>query len=344
MIASRAWLTVLVGVLLSGAIPLVGAKVVLDTPPEWKAVRRAHPDTAIVDAALPDYRKIAGLEGTVRSVGSSGLSNLLQRWAQEFRSIYPSVQVNIAGGGSDSALPALLEGRADIAPMSRPMRSDEVSAFRSKFGYPPTRLAIAADALAVFVNKYNPLESTNLALLDRIFSMTHKRGGQAIRNWGELGLSGEWKDRPIVLKGPDRSQGSYALFRDMVLNGGDYRYDLAPEPGSTSVVQAVGAEATAIGFASRFYSTRRTRALAIGKGENGPAVRPTQENCLNGSYPLSRFLYIYVNKKPQSSLAPATGQILAFICSKQGQEVVAHENNLPLDAATAKAECAGQLN
>ena len=330
---------------LIAAIPTVSGKVITDTPPEWKVVRRAAQlDAATVDAALPDYRKIARLEGTVRSVGSSGLSNLLQRWAQEFRSIYPGVEVNIAGGGSDTALPALLEGRADIAPMSRPMRSEEMSAFKAKFGYPPTRLAIAADALAVFVNKYNPLQSASIAQLDRIFSMNHKRGGQAIRNWGELGLGGEWKDRPVVLKGPDRSQGSYALFRDVVLEGGDYRYDLAPEPGSTSVVQAVGAEATAIGFASRFYSTRRTRALAIGKAEGAPAVHPTQENCLNGSYPLSRFLYIYVNRKPQSSLAPATGQLLAFICSKQGQEIVAHENNLPLDATTAKTECTGQLN
>lgn len=328
-------------------LPLAAsARVTNETPPGWpKAKQTIETEAApiTVDARLADYRRVDKLDGKIRSVGSSTLSNLINRWSEAFKLLYPTVEVDITGGGSSIAVAALLENRADLAPMSRPMNAKELSDFEAKFGYPPTRITVALDAIAIYVNKSNPLEALTLTQLDSVFSASHKRGGESIKTWGQLGLSGEWADLDIQPKGPAKTHGMYTVFKEMVMGNGEYRYDLKSEPVSTSIVQNVGAEKSAIGFASYFFSSRRTRPLALSPTDGGPYFLPTQQNCLAGKYPLARFLYVYVNKKPGTTLNAVTGHFLGFICSKQGQETSAKEGNYPLNANVSVKECFGNL-
>ncbi len=258
------------------------ARISKETPPGWpKPKETLQPEIAKVkiDGRLADYRRVDKLEGKIRSVGSSTLSNLLNRWSESFKLLYPSVDVDITGGGSTMAIAALLENRTELAPMSRPMNAKELADFQAKFGYPPTRITVGLDAIAVYVNKYNPLEAMTLKQVDSVFSLSHKRGGDTIRTWGQLGLSAEWADMDIAPKGPAKTHGMYSLFREMVMENGEFRYDLKSEPVSTSIVQNIGAEKAAIGFASYFFSSRRTRPLALSTTDNGPYFLPTQQNC-----------------------------------------------------------------
>lgn len=308
------------------------------------AMPTADPARPVVDPKIGDYVHAGDVSGSVRAVGSSTLSNLLNRWVQDFRLLYPQVQVEVVGGGSGIAMPALLEGKSDLAPMSRPMNRDEIAVFEKKFGYPPTRVTVALDAIAVYVHKDNPIERITLAQLDGIFSISRRRGGPEVRRWGQLGAAGEWQDLPITIKSPASTHGMHGLFRELVLNGGGYRLDLRAEPVSTSIVQGVGAERGAIGFASYFYATRRTKILPVAANEGGPFIAPTQADAASGRYPLTRFLAIYVNKKPGEPVAGASRALLAFICSRQGQEVVARDGNYPLSAEAAARECSKRLD
>jgi phosphate transport system substrate-binding protein len=301
----------------------------------------ARPPT--VDPEMAEYQPSTNIAGVVRAVGSSTLSNLLFRWSTEFYRLYSSVELQITGGGSETAVPALIEGHADLGPMSRPMSESEVERFRAKFGYPPTRLTVAVDAIAVYVNKHNPLTRISFRELDAIFSDTRKRGSSAIRTWGQLGLTGEWAGRFILLKGPSSAHGLYGVFRSLVLTGGDYRLDMRPGPVASSIVQAVAAEDGAIGFASHFLAAARTKTLAVARDEGGPYVLPIVENAVDGSYPLARNLFIYLNRPPGTPLAPALREFLRFICSEQGQEIAARDGNFPLNADLASRECAAML-
>lgn len=322
------------------------AKISTQTPPGWPKPKESTPIDAPkvkIDGRLAEYRRVEKLDGKIRSVGSSTLSNLINRWAESFKLLYPAVDVDITGGGSGIAVAALLENRTDLAPMSRPMTTKELADFQAKFGYAPTRITVGFDAIAIYVNKTNPLEAMSLRQLDSVFSASHKRGGETIKTWGQLGLSGDWAELEIAPKGPAKTHGMYSLFREMVMENGEFRFDLKSEPVSTSIVQDIGAEKAAIGFASYFFGSRRTRPIALSASDSGPYFLPTQQNCAEGKYPLARSLYVYVNKKPGTNLAPPTGHFLGFICSKQGQETAAKEGNYPLTAEISVRECFGSL-
>jgi phosphate transport system substrate-binding protein len=298
----------------------------------------------VLDAGLPTYTRASSLTGTVNSTGSSTLSNLLIRWSTDFKLLYPGVEINIVGGGSDTAPVALIAGTADLAPMSRPMNATEIAAFKTKFGYEPTAVIVALDAIAIYVNKNNPLKQISLKQIDAIFSSTHKRGSTPIKTWDQLGLTdGKWQSAKIEPKGPSRAQGIYGLFRELALDGGDFRFDMKPEPVASSIVQGVGADEKAMGFASYFYASARARALAVARADEGPFVLPTQDGVLSGAYPLSRMLYIYVNKPANGALPAVARELLRFICTEPGQAVVARDGNYPLSAALASKECLAKI-
>ena len=307
---------------------------------------KAAPDIALpitLDPAIPAYTRQPSLTGTINSTGSSTLSNLLFRWASDFKLTYPNVEINIVGGGSDTAPVALIAGTADLAPMSRPMNATEMAAFKTKFGYEPTRVTVALDAIAIYVNKKNPLKKISLKQVDAVFSSSYKRGATPVKTWGQLGLTDDWQSRTIELKGPSRAQGIYGLFRELALDGGDFRFDMRPEPVASSIVQGVGADEKAMGFASYFYASARARALAVAKTDEGQFVLPTQDGVLSGKYPLSRMLYIYVNKPANGALPTVARELLRFICTEPGQAVVARDGNYPLSAALANKECLAKI-
>jgi len=291
---------------------------------------------AKVDTQLPNYHKVSGVSGNLNSVGSDTLANLMTMWAEEFRKIYPNVNIGIQAAGSSTAPPALTEGTSNVGPMSRKMKDKELQAFEAKYGYKPTAIPVAIDALAVFVNKDNPIKGLTIAEVDAIFSSTRKCGAkQDAIKWGDVGLTGSWTNRTIQLYGRNSVSGTYGYFKKKALCKGDYKNDVNEQPGSASVVQSVTGSINGIGYSGMGYKTSGVKTVPLSK-KGGPYVDATPENALNGSYPLARFLYIYVNKAPNKPLDPMTYEFIRMVLSKQGQTVVVKDGYVPLPADMAE--------
>ncbi len=292
-----------------------------------------------LDPKLSDYRPISGVSGNIKSIGSDTLNNLMTLWAEGFKAQYPNVQIEIEGKGSSTAPPALIAGTAQFGPMSRPMKSSEVAEFEKTFGYKPTPVSIAVDALAVFVNKDNPIQCLTLRQVDAAFSKTRKGGmDKDIATWGDLGLSGEWAAKPISLYGRNSASGTYGYFKDEALFKGDYKDSVKEQPGSSAVVQGVATDKFAIGYSGIGYKTADVRAVPLAKKEGGACIGATAEQAYAGKYPLARFLYIYTNKDPNQPLDPARTEFVKYVLSKQGQQVVIKDGYFPITAAVAKKD------
>ena len=161
-----------------------------------------------LDPALPTYQRVGNLTGQLRSVGSDTLNQEMKLWAAGFKGVYPGVEIEIEGKGSATAPPALLTGRADFGPMSRLMNGNEADAFEKEYGYKATSVGVAVNALAIYVNKENPIQCISVTQLNRIFSKTPMvSGGDNIDIWGQLGLSGEWAAQPISMYGRKSRSG-----------------------------------------------------------------------------------------------------------------------------------------
>jgi len=296
---------------------------------------------ASVDENLPVYEKTSGVSGNLSSLGSDTLANLMTLWAESFKKTYPNVNVQIQAAGSSTAPPALAENTSNLGPMSRLMKDKEVEAFEKKFGYKPTPIAVAIDALAVFVHKDNPLEGLTIPQIDAIFSSTRTCGAPAeISNWGGLGLTGSWAERDIQLYGRNSVSGTYGYFKDKALCKGDFKNTVNEQPGSASVVQSVSASVNGIGYSGIGYTTSSVRAVPLSREAGKEFVAANAENAISGKYPLSRFLYVYVNKAPGTPLPPLTGEFIKLVLSREGQEVVVKDGYIPLPAKVAERELA----
>jgi phosphate transport system substrate-binding protein len=284
-----------------------------------------------VDDKIPAYQPVAALSGDLNSVGSDTLNNLMTYWAEGFAGIYPNVEPQIEGKGSSTAPPALTGGTAQLGPMSREMKPSEMDDFERKWGYKPTCIKVAVDALAVFVHKDNPIKSLTLTQVDGIFSSTYKRGGKDAKVWGDLGLSGDWAGKPFSLYGRNAASGTYGFFKEHTLAKGDFKSTVKEQPGSSAVVQGIANDLGGIGYSGIGYATAGVRALPL--ADKGAAVDPTYENALSGKYPLARFLYVYINKKPGQAADPLVGEFIKFVVSKEGQEIVVKDGYFPLPAA-----------
>jgi len=292
-----------------------------------------------VDESLPSYQKTSGVSGNLSSVGSDTLANLMTLWAESFKKTYPNVNVQIQAAGSSTAPPALTENTSNLGPMSRLMKDKEVEAFEKKFGYKPTPIAVAIDALAVFVHKDNPIEGLTLPQVDAIFSSTRTCGyPNNIENWGQLGLTDSWAQREIQLYGRNSVSGTYGYFKDKALCKGDYKNQVNEQPGSASVVQSVSSSVNGIGYSGIGYTTSSVRAVPLARDAGHEFVPATPDNAITGKYPLARFLYIYVNKAPGSPLPPLTHEFVKMVLSREGQEVVVKDGYIPLPAKVAEKE------
>ena len=291
-----------------------------------------------VDPKLTTYKTVPGVSGNLNSIGSDTLNNLMAFWVEGFSKKYPGVKIQVEGKGSATAPPALIEGTAQLGPMSREMKAEEVDKFEKKYGYKPTRIAVSIDTLAVFVHKDNPLKKLTMTEIDAIFSKSRKGGHRSdIKVWGDLGVKGDWAGRPISLYGRNSASGTYGYFKEHALFKGDYKDSVKEQPGSSSVVQSVGSDKYGIGYSGIGYATSGVKAVAVAdeKKWNGEAFPPTYENALNGKYPIARFLYVYVNRDPKKGFDPLVKEFLKFVLSKEGQEIVVKDGYLPL---TAKME------
>ena len=284
-----------------------------------------------VDDGVPEYKAVSGISGNLSSVGSDTLANLMTLWAESFKRAYPNVNIQIQAAGSSTAPPALTEATSNFGPMSRKMKAKEVAAFEDRYGYKPTAIPVAIDALAVYVNKDNPLKGMAIPDVDAVFSSTRKCGGNKnITKWGQLGLTGAWKNRDIQIYGRNSVSGTYGYFKKKALCKGDYKNNVNEQPGSASVVQSVSSSINGIGYSGIGYKTSGVRAVPLTKKVGGKFIDATPDNAVTGKYPLSRFLYVYVNKQPNKKLAPLEKEFLKLILSKQGQEVVIKDGYIPL--------------
>jgi len=289
-----------------------------------------------LDPDLSTYTKVEGLRGTLNAAGSDTMLELQTLMAEEFRKLYPQVKIQVEGKGSSTAPPALIEGTVQLGNMSRKMKSRETDAFEEAFGYDPTRFDVALDTLAVFVNKDNPIGSLTILEVDAIFSKTRKCGlAGDISTWGKIDLSGNWATAPISLYGRNAASGTYGYFKKHALCKGDYRDSVKEQPGSASVVQGIEKDPFGIGYSGIGYMTSGVRAVPLSPADGQPAIAASSENAANGSYPLARFLHIYVNKAPNKMLDRLTAEYLRFILSAEGQRVIVKAGFDPLDAATA---------
>jgi len=285
-----------------------------------------------VDAGIPEYKAASGISGNLSSVGSDTLANLMTLWAEDFNRVYPNVNIQIQAAGSSTAPPALTEGTSNLGPMSREMKDDEIEAFEGKYGYKPTAIPVAVDALAILVNKDNPVKGLTMEQVDSIFSSTNKCGGSAsIETWGDAGVAA-WGAKSIQLYGRNSVSGTYGYFKEHALCKGDFKSNVNEQPGSASVVQSVTESVNGIGYSGMGYTTSGVKMVPLAKKGSTTFIEATPANALNGTYPLTRYLFIYVNKKPNQPLAPLENEFIKLVLSKTGQQSVIKDGYIPLPA------------
>lgn len=296
-------------------------------------------ESVSVDSKIKQYVKVGGVAGNLNSIGSDTMNNLMTYWAEGFNKAYPNVKIQIEGKGSTTAPPSLISGTSQVGPMSRAMKPTEIDAFEKKYGYKPTEIKTSLDALAVYVNKDNPVKGLSFPQIDAIFSKTRKGAYKTdITTWGQLGLTGDWASKPISLYGRNSASGTYGFFKEHALYKGDYKSTVKEQPGSASVVQGVTEDRYGIGYSGLGYKTSGVRPGALSFKDGEPYKEAEMENVLNGSYPLARFLYVYINKKPGKPLDPMVMEFIKFILSRDGQEVVIKDGFMPLPASVVDAE------
>jgi phosphate transport system substrate-binding protein len=294
----------------------------------------ARAEITNVDASLPSYKAESGITGGLNSIGSDTLNNLMTFWAEEFKKFYPNVNIQIEGKGSSTAPPALIEGTAQLGPMSRKMKSEERTKYFQKYGVFPLEIPVAIDALAVYVNKDNPIKSLTMAQVDAIFSTTRKRGHKPVKTWGDLGLTGEWATKPISKYGRNSASGTYGFFKELVLKNGDYAGDVKEQPGSASVVQGVEKDLGGIGYSGIGYKTPGVRTVPI--ADKGSPIEANYQNASTFKYPVSRYLYVYANKPKSGNVTPIVREFFYYVLSKEGQRVVEKDGYFPLTSGMVK--------
>jgi phosphate transport system substrate-binding protein len=296
--------------------------------------------TSVSAGTLPSYEKVSGISGNLSSVGSDTLANMMTFWAEEFKVNYPNINIQIQAAGSSTAPPSLTEGTSQFGPMSRKMKSKEIESFEKRYGYKPTPVRVAIDALAVFVNKDNPIDGLSIKQVDAIFSATQKCGNDKnATRWSDVGLTGSWAGKDIQLFGRNSVSGTYGYFKKKALCKGDYKNSVNEQPGSASVVQSVASSLNSIGYSGIGYKVAGVKAVALSK-KGGPYIEATMDNAISGKYPLSRFLYVYVNKHPNKPLSPLQAEFLRMVLSKQGQTIVKKDGYIPLPSKVVMKELA----
>jgi phosphate transport system substrate-binding protein len=276
-------------------------------------------------------RTPATLTGSLTIVGSETMKPLVQRWENQLKEIYPHVDIKIQSAGSETGLPALLEGKAQIAALSRKLTSQEIEEYMKRHGYKPTEVPVAQDALAVFVHRDNPITGLTFKELDAMFCKERRRGAdQPITKWGQLGLDGEWNRADIWLHGRTAASGTATHFLDQVCLNGTFNSTVVEEPGSASVVAEVMKDRYAIGFSGIGYKTSTVRAVPLAERQENAFIEATFETAINGTYPLERKLYLYVDKPAKGELPPIVSEFVKFATSHEGQELVVKQGFFPL--------------
>ena len=305
-----------------------------------------------VDPAIEPYVNHNGLQGKLSIAGSDTMRPLISKLAAQFSSLHPGAQIAVEGTGSSTAIREFLLGLSyqrrgdkvqskgtagsntvELLASSRQLTEAESKGFESNYGYRPLEVPIAMDAVAVYVNKDNPIQRLTLAEVDALFGKDHKRGLTSITNWSQIGLGDSaLAKQPVHLYGRDKRSGTREFFKHVALNDGELVDDVIEQPGSASEVIAIAQDPLAVGYAGAGFNISAVRQVPIAAQPEGPALLPSVETVTSGDYPLGRSLYLYVKKSPKEKLDPVVEEFLAFVNSRQGQETVARANFYPLTA------------
>jgi phosphate transport system substrate-binding protein len=273
-------------------------------------------------------------------VGADIMDEITLGWIKIFRQAYPRLSVTMEARSSGSGVPALTAGTADAAPVGREALPAEYDAFVKKFGYEPFRIKVATGSLGslgktatsvVLVAKDNPIKGLTFAQLDAMYSTTRKRGAADIKTWGDVGLTGEWADRPIHLYGLKPPNGIEQFFKWKVLEDGKWKPGIQNLKGIgfthafTVASQDMKTQVGGLTYAMLANVTPDVRVVPLAEKDGDPFIEPTIENVYTHKYPLSRFVYIYLNRKPGTAIPAKTKEFLKLVLSQQGQKVVAEE-------------------
>jgi phosphate transport system substrate-binding protein len=306
--------------------------------------------SAGVDQDLPPYVAERSVSGHVTISGSETMHPLILRLASEFHRYQRDVKVAVEGGGSEDAIDRFVQGialvrtgeggtdsghdgarQAAFLAASRELSADELRQFVSRHGHEPVALPIAVDAVAVYVHRDNPVRGLTLSELDAMLSRSPKRGAQRnIERWGELGLNGTWAEAQIHLYGRDLKSGTRAFVKEQVLKNGEFRASVQEVPGAASMIMAVSRDPVALGYGGIGWQASGVRTVPLAEASGQPFVAPNRETAFDGTYPLRRILYLYVNKASRHVLNAAATEFLRFIYSRQGQEAVMKGGFYPL--------------
>ncbi len=291
-------------------------------------------DSSPLDENLRPYEAAEGVTGSIKSMGSDTMNNIMTLWGEHFMRTYPGVSIEVVGKGSSTAPPALTEGQAQFGPMSREMKAGELDAFEEEHGYKPMLLRTGIDCLAVFVHKDCPLESLSLEQLENIFSVEG-----AEMTWGDIGVTdSEWRFQPIALYGRNSASGTYGYFKKVALGGNDYKATVKEQPGSSAVIQAVATDKFGMGYSGFGYATQDVKAIELSQDSGSEAFAPSLDNAYSGDYPLARFLLVYINHNPTRDLEPLRAEFVRLIFSREGQEAVLKDGYFPIPASMAAEE------
>jgi len=259
---------------------------------------------------------------TIQVKGSDTMVNLAQAWAEEYKKVAPDVDVEVSGGGSGVGIAALEKGTIDIADASRNMKPEEMETARKNTGKEPKEFIVGYDALAIYVNKANPLNEITLEQIAQIY----EEGG-SITKWIDLGVQIPGAaNQDIVRVSRQSSSGTYEFLREHVLHNKDYKLGSSDMNGSKEVVELVASTPTAIGYSGMGYATPAVKMLKVKKTANDPAYEPSVANTLAKTYPIARSLQVYTLGDPQGGVK----KYIDWMMSDAGQKVVEASGYVPL--------------
>jgi phosphate transport system substrate-binding protein len=309
--------------------------------------------------SLPAYNPQRKISGRIRTWGSAQMAELVQHWQQGFSKYHPDVQFENHLNGALSAIAGLYTGVADIA-VSREIWPMETMAFEQVLGHKPTAIEVAtgsfdvptkSDSLEIFVHKDNPISKLTLSQLDAIFGSEHRRGTRNIRSWGDLGLTGDWADKPISGYGYQVENAGARFFRDVVLLGSTTwncnvkgfsngkAGDGARIDAGWLILEALSRDRYGIAISNLHYGRPEVKALSLAEEDSGPFVAPTKDNIRNRTYRLSRAVYIFHDRAANKRRDPAVEELLRYVLSREGQkDVIAEGAYLPLPARIVREQ------
>lgn len=308
---------------------LIATAFQVSLPPEnWAQVRPK------LDPTIPSYLPQKLPPGTLSMSVAEPIKPLVQAWVTGMTLRHPHLKIGVVSEGSGDGLAALLEHRTEVAATSRRLTASEVAAFVREYGYEPSEVPVAADALAIYVHKDNPIAGLALDELDAMFCRERQRGLRYdVDSWGLVGVMDEWFEAPVELYGRNGKSGIGYFFREEVCKDGTFLPKLVDGHGSASTVLDVGADQNGIGFGAVGYGTSLVKPVPIASVKGGRYVEPTLQTAMDGTYPLRRNLYLYIAKPPKAPPTQPTAELVRYVLSRQGQQSAIDFGYLPIMSA-----------